>query len=91
MANYDYIKDPDATLDYVFDWSDWLSSGETILSHTITTATGLTKDSDSESAGLVTVWLSGGTDTEVYTVACEIVTDGGRTDERTIYIHCEHR
>ena len=26
-------KDPDAVLDYTFDWSAWLADGETILTH----------------------------------------------------------
>ena len=51
-----FSKDPDAVLDYKFDWaastngsgaSDWLADGETISSHTITATTGLTVDSSS--------------------------------------------
>lgn len=87
-----FIKDPDAVLDYAFDWEEyWLESGETIASHTITVQTGITKDSDSESDGIVTVWLSGGTAGSTYEVACEIVTTNGRTDERTISIICNER
>ena len=86
-----FTKDPDAVLDFKFDWSSWLGGAETISSHTITTQTGLTKDSDSESAGIVTVWLSGGTAGEAYTVACEITTNESRTDERTIIIRVQER
>ena len=85
-----FIKDPDAVLDYGVDWSKWLAAGETILSHTITAETGITKDSDSEADGAVTIWLSGGTAGERYNVACKIVTLT-RTDERTIIIKCEQR
>lgn len=85
------VKDPDAILDYVFDWSDWLESGETISSHVITVNAGITKDSDSESSGVVTVWLSGGTAGNKYNVACKIVTSLARTDERTIEIRMEDR
>lgn len=81
-----FEKDPQAVLDYAFDWSDWLDSGETIASTTITVASGLTKDSDSESDGIVTIWLSGGTAGTSYTVACKIVTSSSRTDERSITI-----
>lgn len=82
-----FEKDPDATLDYAFDWNkNWLQSGENINSHTVTVGTGLTKDSDSEGGGVVTVWLSGGIAGERYTVACEITSSLGRTDERTILI-----
>lgn len=86
-----FVKDPDAVLDYAFDWTDWLEDGETISSHTVTVETGLTKDSDSESSGVVTVWLSGGTADETYTVACKITTNGGRTDERSALFHCMER
>lgn len=96
------LKDPSAVLDYVFDWkprthgvsgatSDWLATGETISSYTVTAETGLTKDSDSESDGVVTVWLSGGTAGENYKVACKITTTAGRTDERTIWIKVVER
>ena len=30
MANNQYLKDPSAVLDYVFDWTEWLATGETI-------------------------------------------------------------
>jgi hypothetical protein len=87
-----YTKDPDAVLDFAFDWAtNWLATGETISSHTITVETGLTKDSDSESSGVVTVWLSGGEAEEEYDVACKIVTSAGRTDERTMTIRVKNR
>jgi len=99
-----YIKDPDAVLDYKFDWkpltnlsgnSDWLGSSEIISSYTITAAPGLTIDSDSQTDTntSVTVWLSGGTDGTTYELACKIVTSSSpsRTDERTIRIQVEER
>ena len=85
------LKDPSAVLDYVFDWSGWLASGETIDTHTITVDTGLTKDSSTEDDGKVTVWLSGGTAGINYKVACLITTSAGRTDERTIWIKVTDR
>lgn len=86
-----YLKDPSAVLDWVFDWTDWLASGEAITDHTITVDTGITNDSSTEDAGKVTVWLSGGTAGENYKVACLIVTSAGRTDERTIWIKVTNR
>ena len=85
------IKDPSAVLDWMFDWSDWLASGETIIDHTITVDTGITNDSSTEDAGKVTVWLSGGTAGENYKVACLIETSAGRKDERTIWIKVVER
>jgi len=86
-----FTKDPEAVLDYTFDWSDWLATGETISSYTVTVPTGITKDSDSQADGVVTVWLSGGTAGTNYRVECKIVTSAGRTDERSIWIKAVER
>lgn len=92
MVLKSFTKDPSAVLDYAFDWSEeWLSSAETISDHTVTVSEGLTKDSVDELSGIVTVWLSGGIAGTDYTVACEVVTTDGRTDERTITIRCRDR
>ena len=102
MAQTEWTKDPDATLDYKFDWrastngsgdSDWLAAGETISSHTIDADAGITVDSsaNSDTNTSVTVWLSGGTAGDDYKVRCEIVTNGSRTDERTMKIKCRER
>lgn len=93
MVLKSFPKDPSAVLDYAFDWValGWLASDETISDYTITVSEGLTKDSDGELNGIVTVWLSGGTAGTDYTVACEITTSEGRTEERTITIRCRDR
>ena len=93
------LKDPSAVLDYVFDWTEWLATGETIAVDsetgekliTITADTGITVDSSTEGDGKVTVWLSGGTAGINYKVACLITTTEGRTDERTIWIKVVER
>jgi hypothetical protein len=85
------LKDPSAVLDYVFDWTEWLATGETITDHTITADTGITVDSSAESDGKVTVWLSGGTAGINYKVACLITTTAGRKDERTLWIRVVDR
>lgn len=81
-----YIKDPDAVLDYVWNWASWLPDGDTIASATVTADSGLTVDSDSATTTAVTAWLSGGTVGQSYGVTCRIVTADGRTDDRTIKI-----
>jgi len=86
-----YLKDPSAVLDWAFDWTDWLATGETITDHTITADTGITVDSSTEDTGKVTVWLSGGTAGINYKVACKITSTAGRTDERTIWIKVTNR
>lgn len=88
-----FLKDPAAVLDYKFDWSSWLASGETISTQTTTAATGLTVDSSSitDTNTTVTAWLSGGTAGTEYTVTNQIVTSSSRTDERAIRIRVENR
>lgn len=84
MTNIAYFtKDPSAILDYQLDWSEWLGS-DTIASHTVTAATGLTVVSSTATTSAVTMWLSGGTAGTSYVVTCRVVTAGGRTDERSI-------
>lgn len=75
--------DPDADLDYKFDWSTWLADSETIASHTVVASTGITAYNDSESAGVVTVWVKNAT-AGFQRVTCHIVTSAGRKDDRTI-------
>ena len=91
MVEGTFPKDPNAVLDYEFGWDTWLGTSETISSYTITPDAGITVDSSSESGGIVTAWLSGGTAGEAYIIACKIGTDEGRTDERSIRIDCMER
>ncbi|MGP8322384.1 MAG: phage fiber-tail adaptor protein [Methanosarcinaceae archaeon] len=92
MTEKAFPKTPDAVLDYVFDWiTEWLETSEIITSHIVTVDTGLTKDSDIEFGGFVTIWLSGGTEGVNYEVACKITSSMGRTEERNIMIRCGDR
>lgn len=95
-------KDPDAVLDYRFDWapltngrgrSDWLASGETITSRTIVAESGITVDSSSitDAGTSVTVWLSGGTAGVDYEVTCRVTTSESRTDDRTMTVMVRQR
>ena len=86
-----FTKDPAAVLDYAFDWAAWLAAGETITAHTVTVPAGITKDTSAAAAGIVTVWLSGGTVGDAYPVACRVTTSQGRTDERTITVRVHNR
>jgi hypothetical protein len=66
---------------------------ETISSATVTVESGITKDSDSitDSDRTVTVWLSGGTADNEYTVTCQIETSLSRTAERSMFIRVLER
>ena len=90
MSNV-FDKDPNAVLDYQWDWSTWLATGETITDAVITMPTGLTKDSQVDADTTVTAWISGGTAGTGYQVLCHIETSEGREDDRSIYLRCKER
>jgi hypothetical protein len=87
----DYTKDPDAVLDWLFDWTPWLGIGETISTSTFIITPGLTKNSNTNTATTATVWLSGGAAGKPYLVTNRIVTNQGRTDDRSITIRVKDR
>lgn len=91
MAAFDHKKDPDAVLDWVWDWNEWLDDGETISTSTFIASVGITVTSTSNTTKTATVWLSGGTAGQVYQVTNRISTSVGRTDDRSITIRVTER
>lgn len=91
LPDNEFEKDPSAVLDYQWDWSDWLASGETITAATVTVPAGITKDSQTDATTSVTVWLSGGTAGLAYTLDCLVTTSAGRTDSRKMTLHVRDR
>ena len=86
-----FDKDPDAILDYKWNWSSWLEAGETLSTYAITVSAGLTNPESTFNSSAVTAWITGGTVGTVETAACLIETNSSRTDERTIYLDIKHR
>lgn len=86
-------KDPNATLDYSQDWSDWLSPiSDTITGTPVwTLGAGLTKISQSNTTTSASAFISGGVIGSKEPVACKITTTGGRVDERTVYLKIVQR
>lgn len=86
-------KDPDATVDFVVDWFDYLAGldDDTITAAAFTVPAGLTKVSEDHTGTNATVWLSGGTAGQRYTVTCRVTTAGGRTDDWSFVVHCKHQ
>lgn len=80
-----YEKDLEAVKDYEFDWRAWLGA-DTATSHEVTVQEGIALDAHSLANGVVTAWISGGTKGNTYRVRCKVVTQGGRTDIRSIDI-----
>jgi len=87
------LKDPEATLDYTFNWTDWLarSSNDTIVTALVTATDGLTIVSSAVIDGgrKVQAFISGGTAGTTYKVTCHItttLTPTARIEDRVIYI-----
>jgi len=84
-----FKKDPDATLDYQINWSDWLDT-DTISASSWIVPTGLTEGTGALAGSftdtVTTVWLSSGVVATVYSVVNRITTTAGRIDDRTIKI-----
>ncbi|MBS1876637.1 MAG: hypothetical protein JSU00_25705 [Acidobacteria bacterium] len=85
-----FTKDPNAVLDYSIDWTRWLAGDQIAASEWIVPS-GLTKMADSKTATSATVWLSGGTAGQSYTVTNRITTAAGRTEDRSFTIRVEER
>lgn len=93
MTAFDPIIDPDAILDYRWDWTAWLADGETISSVDWIVPDGITKDDtrSTHDATTATIWLSGATLGKSYNITCRITTSQDRTDDRTITLRCRER
>ena len=85
-----FIHDPDATKTYTWDWSDWLPTGETISTATITPQTGLTAAGTTIGPTAVTTRLSATQGTlGARTATCRITTTGSQTMDWTITLIVE--
>lgn len=93
-AKYTILKDPDAVLDYPFDWTAWLAE----VSDTIVSATGVVTGSatvDScvvQPGGLIVIpVVSGGLPSEKCILTVHIVTNDGREDDRSVTLQIKER
>lgn len=87
-------KDPDAILDYTWDWSLWLADiPDTISSAVLVLDAGLVEvdkqiiDANTKVVGVI----SGGNPNENLKAVCRITTVGGLVDDRTIYLKIKER
>lgn len=82
-----YKKDPSATLDYGFRWTTWLA-GDIIVDSSWTVPAGITVVSESFTTEATTIWVTGGTLGESYTLVNHVETNSSpaREDDRTIII-----
>lgn len=92
-------KDPEAKLVYTMDWSEWLSTGQTIVSVSylensrINDTAPLVIESEgiTDASTKTYAEISGGAVGKVYTVTAEITTDDGSIDRRAFKIKIENR
>lgn len=82
-------KDPNEVLDYQLDWTARLS-GDTITTSTWVVPADITKDSDSTTTTVTTIWLSGGdaSNANGHLLTNRVVTAGGRTMEQSVVVRC---
>lgn len=88
-----FKKSSTAELDYSFDWTEWLSAGETISTSTWTVPSDLTNEATTNTGQVAVIWLSGGTYGETYTVTNVVTTNSSpaRVDTRSIQIQIDTR
>lgn len=91
-------KDPQSSLIYTFDWSEWLDEGDTIdnVNYVVTTRSNdpnpLLKLSEGiDTAGRTYVELSAGQNNKTYTVTANIVTTNGLVDSRFFRVKVQPR
>lgn len=87
MISDRFDKQPAEIQDYDIDFTEYLTAmADTGLSHTATADTGITLSTSTLTAGVVKVWLSGGTHGTNYKVTATLTTTGGRVKEHEILI-----
>lgn len=84
-------KDPDSTLDYQFNWVEWLGT-DTIASSVFTVEPNtITIQTTTNTTTTATVWLNGGVVGTLYKIKNRITTVSGRVDERTVGLKIKER
>jgi hypothetical protein len=88
-------KDPDAVLDYTFNWADYLQpTADTIASVAWVTPTApgsITVVSSSSTPTTATAFVSGGVLGQKEVLTCRITTTGGRVDDRSVLLRIVER
>jgi len=81
-----FIKTPAERKRYAVDYSNWLETGETVSSYTITPTSGLTISSSTLTTGntVLVFFVAGGTAGQQYTLDILANTSGGQIKEDTV-------
>jgi len=86
-----YTKQPGDKLDYDIDFNEWLSSSDSLDSVDVTADTGITIVNSTIVGSVVKVWISGGTDGEIYKITVKVITVEGRIKEQEFKIKVKER
>ena len=87
MSIKTFTKQPAETLDYDFDFTDWLSERtDTLLSSVILSDPGISVLSSTNFGSRVKVFLSGGLTGTKYKITCRMSTNGGRVKESEFFV-----
>lgn len=85
-------KDPDATLDYHLDWTDWLTDvSSTILTSVWVLPEDIVEEGSTVSGNKTTVIVSGGVVGNRYQITNRITTANGLGDDRSIRFKISER
>lgn len=91
-GKYVIPKDPNAVLDYSFDWGPWLTRiNDTIASVEWIVETPLVLQSQNNSDTAAIAFIAGGIAGKTLRVTCRITTVGGRIDDRSIFLKIVER
>lgn len=90
------LKDPDAVLDYSIDWgADYLAPGDLLTQSDWSVVPeepdGVTIVGSDFDAATATVKAAGGVAGKIYRLVNQVVTDSGRTDDRSLVLRVEKR
>lgn len=86
----DFVKDPNSVEDYQFNWVGELN-GDTISTSSFLLPDGLTQVSASNTDSTATVFVSGGSNGQMYRITNRVVTAGGRTYDSTYRVYVMDR
>jgi hypothetical protein len=89
MAVKTLQKDPDETIRYMLDWTDYFEDiPDTITGSLWSASTGISVSGSAFEGYETSVLVSGGVEGELYSVTNTITTEGGQTIQRSIDIVC---
>ena len=83
-------KDPDETLDYTVDWTEFLGA-DTIHSVTWTVPVGIVNVTTNFTDTTATIWISGGTLGSRYMINCMITSHANRIGDRSFVIKIQQK